>query len=248
MKEDEAHIVKPRDFTEIIKAPNTELVADFLEQPLSVIAESITGFLASGPKEWTLSVGRIVQAPFKAKLFEQVAKEIEDFRKKGKISEDFADRDNGAKTWVDLFTIIDQESPDEEKLDALKAMFFSVNKINIEDAERVAQYQLFQVAKKLTSNDLIVLRAVFEIEKPNDSPTAHNYHEWARRIAQHIGHSISALVDLGDRNLEECGLFKRLNRGGESVVVPRLTDLGHRLCNNIKWYHIEKNRIRAGWQ
>jgi hypothetical protein len=82
-----------------------------------------------------LSVGRIVQAPFKAKLFQQVAQEIEEFRKKGRIPEDFIDRKDGAKTWVDLFTIIDEESPDEERLDALKAMFFSVNNIKIDDAE-----------------------------------------------------------------------------------------------------------------
>jgi hypothetical protein len=247
MKEDETHIIKPRDFAEIIKAPNTELIGDFLEQPLLASIESLTGFLASGPKEWTLAVGRIVQAPFKAKLHQQVAKEIEDFRKRGRINDDFAERKNGVKTWVDLFTVIDEESPDEEKLDALKAMFFSVNKMNIEDAEQIAQYQLFQITKKLSSNDLIVLKAVFENEKPHDTLGNQNYEEWTSRIAKHIGHSISSLVDLGDRNLEENGLFKRLNRGSNAVVVPRLTDLGYRLCNNIKWYNIEKNRIRAGW-
>lgn len=60
MKESETHITHVRDFGDIIKSPNKDLIADFLEQPLSVIAESVTGFLASGPKEWTLSVGRIV--------------------------------------------------------------------------------------------------------------------------------------------------------------------------------------------
>lgn len=246
MKEDETHIVKPRDFAEIIKAPSTDLVADFLEQPFSVIAESITGFLASGPKEWTLSVGRIVQAPFKARLFEQVAQEIEDLRKKGKIREDFADQKYGAKTWVELFTIIDEESPDEDRLDALKAMFFSVNKVGIEDAERILEYQLFQVTQKLNSNELLVLKAAHEAEPIKHVATNVEFSSWASRIAQYCGHSLVALVDLADTNLVENKLFTPRNPSGGHTTTPRLTDLGQRLCENIKWYHIHKNRAAAG--
>ena len=141
---------------------------------------------------------------------------------------------------MDLFTIIDEESPDEERLDALKAMFLSVNKINIDDAQRVKQYQIFQLAKKLSSNDLIVLKAVVQTEKPTDTPSNQNYEQWISKVAQSIGHSLSALVDIADRNLEEHGFFKRLNRGSNAVIIPRLTDLGFQLCHNIEWYHIEK--------
>ena len=246
MKEDETHIIKPRDFAEIIQAPRTDLVADFLEQPFSVIAESITGFLASGPKEWTLSVGRIVQAPFKARLFEEVAREIEELRKKGKIREDFADQKYGAKTWVELFTIIDEESPDEDRLDALKAMFFSVNRITADDAERVLQYQLFQIAKKLNSNDLIVLKAVYESPEVNSQS---NLRDWMQAVSHHLGHSLSALVELGEVNLVESRLLApRLEPDRLRVTQNRLTDLGKKFCDTIKWYHIEKNRMQAGWQ
>jgi hypothetical protein len=243
MSEKETHIIKPRDFAEILKAPNTDLVADFLEQPLLASIESMTGFLASGPKEWTLAVGRLVQAPLKAKLFEQVAYEINEFRKKGKIADNFAERKNGAQTWTELFTVIDQESPDDERLEALKAMFFSVNKINIEDAEQVVQYQLFQIAKKLNSNDLIVLKATNGIENPSDTPTNENFQNWTNKVAKSIGHAVGALVDLADTNLVENRLFRAYNRAGEGVVTPRMTDLGRKFCASIEWYHIQKNSI-----
>lgn len=110
------------------------------------------------------------------------------------------------------------------------------------------EYQLFQMAKKLTSNDLVVLKATYEMEKPTDTPTNENYDEWTRKISQSMGHSISALVDLADRNLEENGFFKRVNRNTTGVITPRMTDLGNRLCHHIKWYHIEKNRMKAGWE
>jgi hypothetical protein len=44
------------------------------------------------------------------------------------------------------FTVIDNETPDEDRLEALKAMFYSVNKINATEGERVAKAQLFQIA------------------------------------------------------------------------------------------------------
>jgi hypothetical protein len=244
MKENETHIIYPRDFGEIIKAPDTGLVADFLEQPFTLIAESITGFFASGPKEWTLSVGRIVQAPFKARLIQQTAQEIEEFRKKGRIKEDFADQKYGAKTWVELFTIIDEESPDEDRLDALKAMFFSVNKITADDAERVLQYQLFQIAKRLNSNDLIVLKAVYESPEVN---AKNNLREWMQAVSHYLGHALSALVELGEINLVENRLLSsRIEPDRLRVVPNRLTDLGKRFCDTIKSYHTEKNRMQAG--
>ncbi len=247
MSDKETQIIKPRDFAEIIKTPSPDAVEDFLEQPLLASIETLTGFLASGPKEWTLAVGRLVQAPLKAKLFEQFAQEINEFRKKGKIADNFAEQKNGAQTWTELFTIIDQECPDEERLDALKAMFFSVNKINTEDAERVFQYQLFQIVKRLNSNDLLVLKAAYEEHTPRaGQPATINAHTWADEIARHLGHSLRSLVELGDANLVENRLFTPRSGGGEATTLPRLTDLGLKLCDNIKWYHIHKNRMAVG--
>jgi hypothetical protein len=246
MKENETHIIKPRDIADIVKAPTNDSVGEFLEQPLLASIESITGFLASGPKEWTLAIGRIVQAPLKAKLFEQVAREINEFRNKGKVPDNFAEQKHGAQTWTELFTMIDQECPDDERLDALKAMFFSVNKVTAEDAERVLQYQLFQIAKKLNSNDLMVLKAVYESAEVNAKNTLR---EWMEAVSHHLGHALSALVERGEVNLVEHRLLSpRLEPDRLRVAPHRLTDLGTKFCDTIKWYHIEKNRMRAGWQ
>ena len=88
--------------------------------------------------------GTTRQGALKAKLFEQLSREIKDLRDKGKIPDDFAEERNGFQSWVELMTIIDEESPDPERLAALKAMFYAVNKVNAEDSERILAYQLFQ--------------------------------------------------------------------------------------------------------
>ena len=44
-------------------------------------------------------------------------------------------------------------------------MFYAVNKITATDGEKIAAYQLFQIAKKLTSGQLLYLKASHDIRK-----------------------------------------------------------------------------------
>src|SRR5258708_6599263 len=162
----ESIVIKPREpFSDVILSENADDLAKFMEQPLTAIAEAVTGALAAGPQAWTVSTGHIVQSLLKGKLFPQLAREIKELREKGKILSDYAEKKNGFQSWVELLRIIDEETPDEEKLDALKAMFYAVNKIGIEDSERILNYQLFQIAKKLSSGQLLLLKVVYESYK-----------------------------------------------------------------------------------
>jgi hypothetical protein len=54
--------------------------------------EAITGLFASG--KWGAAVvgDRIVQGALKFKLFQQVSKEIQELRAKGKIADEFAEK------------------------------------------------------------------------------------------------------------------------------------------------------------
>jgi hypothetical protein len=47
-------------------------------------------------------------------------------------------------------------------------MFYGVNKVNAGDGERIAAYQLFQIAKKLTSGQLLYLKASYGLYKTGD--------------------------------------------------------------------------------
>jgi hypothetical protein len=75
-----------------------------------------------------------------------VSKEIKELRAKGKIADEFAEKKYAFNSGVEVFTVIDNETPNENRLEALKAMFYSVNKINATEGERVAKDQLFQIA------------------------------------------------------------------------------------------------------
>src|SRR5689334_15409740 len=133
MSEDESHIVKQRDLAEIIRAENSTALEEFLDDPLAVIAGAITETLAHGPKAFIGPVVRVAHAALKAKLFQQFSEEIKDLREKGKLKDNFAEQKYGYNTWVELLGIIDDDVPDEDRLEALKAMFYAANKISAKD-------------------------------------------------------------------------------------------------------------------
>jgi hypothetical protein len=158
--EEESLVLKPREpLRDILLPENTDELAKFMEQPLTAIAEVVTGALAIGPTNWGPMAGHAVQAILKGKLYQQVSREIKELRDKGKIPDDFADEKKnkyGFKSWVDLLKAIDDDPPDSDLLDALMAMFYGANKINATDGEKILCYQLFHIAKRLNSRELLL--------------------------------------------------------------------------------------------
>jgi hypothetical protein len=248
---DELSIVtKPKDYFDIVQLQKSGVLEEFLDQPLSYIAETITGALAVGRTGAMVSGGRIVQALLKGKAFKQFGSEFKKLREAGKIPDDFAEKKYGYQTWVELMTIIDEEAPDGDRLEALKAMFFSVNKTSATDAERVAAYQLWQLAKSLRSGELYLLKTIYENREsyfsslqPNPvfSSTDH-YERWASHMAKAAGHGITALIGLHERRLVElCLLTPQISQGTARISTQnaRLTDLAFRFFENLENYRVE---------
>src|SRR5258708_6566184 len=163
MNEDESYIVKATDLAEIIRTKDGAALGQFLKDPKSAIAGALIQGLSDGSSAFKQPLIRIAVAALSGYAVEQFAKEIKAFQEKGKVPDDWAEKPRGFQTWVELLKVIDEDCPDEERLDALKAMFFAVNKVNASDAERITGYQLFQIAKKLSSNDLLILARVSEL-------------------------------------------------------------------------------------
>ncbi|MFZ0911664.1 MAG: hypothetical protein WBQ76_02420 [Candidatus Korobacteraceae bacterium] len=246
-----SYIIKRRDYSRLFYDPKPEVIADFLEQPLGFIAELVTGMLAEGPKQLAVFGGKIAQAALKGHLFEEFAREVQDFRKKGKIDENFGDTKYGYQSWVELLTIIDNECPDPDRLEALKAMFFSVNSVKSTDAQKILAYQLFQIAKELTSSQLLLMKACYELGKSGELANVDNIdrahtgvgatrEQWIQLVIKWLGHDVRALISRDDE------ILVRLRLLGEdsgfsvsSAKHGRLTDLGLRFCKNIENYVIE---------
>jgi hypothetical protein len=241
MSSDESFIVKKTDDLEtILRQQNIDAISEFLDQPAVYIAETVTGALAEGMKGVGLSAGRLVQGALKLQLLKQFAREIKYLREKGRIKEDYAKEKYGFQTWAELLEIIDSESPDEDKLKALKAMFLAVNRINATDGDKIADYQLFQITKKLTSGQLLILKAAHQLFLSGRfNPGIINLKEWFQRIAQKLGYPIVALIEYDDKALTDYRLINPVVGDGTEAMNARLTDLGLRLCQNIATYEVE---------
>jgi hypothetical protein len=250
MPEDDSLVIpNSQIFSDSILPQNKDELAKFMDQPFPAIAEIIMGALANGLKGWPLVAGRIVQGAFKGQMFQQVNRTIKEFRQKGKLPEDFTEQPMGAKTWTELFQIIDEETPDEVRLDAIMAMFMAVNKPNKGNQEKIIDYQLFQAAKRLNSGELFLLKKLYDLYKVSwqATPTYGTpviVEEWAELVAKKIGHNLSNLVVRDERKLVAEGLLSNYVSSSDSLPHQaqvktenaRLTPLGIRFCGLIEEY------------
>lgn len=243
MSDDKNLIVKSRDLAEIIRREDSAALSEFLKDPPAVIAGALIEGFSHGPSALAGPLVRIGVSALKGRALQQFAKEIGDLREKGKLADDFAEKKYGFQTWVELLQIIDEDTPDEDRLEALKAMFYSANKVKAAEGEQILGYQLFQIAKRLSSNELLVLKAVYGMNKQGKFVSGQiGFREWTKIVSEDMGHRVAALVEHADRILTENQLLTERTLSGAGVQSHggRLTDLGISFCHNIERYQIDK--------
>jgi hypothetical protein len=143
--------------------------------------------------------------------------------------------------------IIDEETPDADRLEALKAMFFAVNKVETTDGEKIKAYQLWQIAKRLKSGELMLLKTVYanrdRYGKGADGGKKNQFSYWASCMSDAIGHGSEGLTALHQKLPVELGLLHgSVVTGMGTFIDPTnagLTQLGLMFCANIENYEIE---------
>jgi hypothetical protein len=231
---------------DVIKLDNPQDALAFISDPLRV-AEALTGILVSDKKEWILSASKLVQASLKFKLLTQLGRELNGYREKGKIKEDYFATNSNQSSFNELLRFIDEEVPDEERMRAMKSIFLaSISPKATEEDERLA-YELMQLCRKLSSGDLLVLKATYEISKGKarggievDTQKNIGAAGWLQVVAHQIGHNLPSLVEAHEQRLMELRLisqrmFSDLS-GFAATQHFRLTSSGYKLCEFISQY------------
>jgi hypothetical protein len=243
-EEKETFVVKKRDVADIIQLRDPDALEIFLSDPIPVISRAIIEFMSHGPVALIGPGVRIVQGALRGELFQQAAKEVKDLQEKGKIDKNFEQRKYGFQSWVELLTVIDEDTPDEDRLDAMKAMFYSANRVNATDGDQILGYQLFQIAKRLSSNELLVLKSAYELSRRRPMPSSAGFIDWARGVSGHLGHNVVSLIEHADRALVDNQLLSERTLPDRSgILYPdkwRLTDLGIKFCENIERYQTDR--------
>lgn len=235
---------------ELIKLDDPKNVIEFLQQPAIKMGEFITGLLVSDTKDYKLSAGHLVQASIKYKLYSQLGKEIKSYIEKGKIKEDFLNKDLNKQALSDLLKFIDETSPGEDQFNAMKTLFLNSVSNDSKQEIQILSYQFMKICRKLESSDLLILKAAYDIKYHRFNKklitTGVNHktllsnkdaNSWLKTISDQIGHGISSLIEVQEEKLISLKLIgSRTHSDGSGIQANgnyRLTELGCRICDFI---------------
>lgn len=227
----------------LIKLDNSEDIRSFLEKPTIAIAEFLTGLLASSnlfPSSYILSTGKIVQSAIKGKLFSQLGKEFDKYRKEGRIKEDYFATHKNQISLLELLKFIDGDIPDEEIFNAMKSIFLTGVEKHADKQQEEISYQLLLLCKKLNSMDILILKTCYKVYKGEygDVNTGINsFGEWVHVVSSKVGYGMPELISYEDDKLVELGLLTTRSYVDKSGIRPakefRLTPLSIKLCEHI---------------
>lgn len=244
MDDDSSIVASPRDYADIVSLGKKTVLDEFLDDPSTEALAIITGAFAGGGKGLIVSAGRIAQGLLKGQMYDVLADELRRLRDAGKIPGNLGETKHGLYTWAELMRIIDDECPDAERLEALKAMFFAVNKMTATDKDQTYAYQLWQITKELSSGELIVLKTINQLR---NSLNGANIQQLFELLKERTGMSSTSLITRYVVGLEEKHLTPKLaGLPGSMGVLPLsgLTDLGRAICSNIETYQIMIDQMR----
>lgn len=245
-KSDESFIMAPKDLGEALIAKDIKGITRFLESPGTAIAETLTGLMQSEKSLLATGgeiAGKLLQGALKGRLYEQLGSELEELRSKGAIADDPGSKKHGWNSWSELLNAIDQDVPDDDRFEALKAMFFDVNRVTASDKDGIVSYQLMKLARQLSSGELLLLKAIYQAYRQSDLGPRNDHWEnwdtWASRINNHYGNVPQSLLRLNEKQLEQLELISGRHPTEHHRVTTennRITDLGVRFCKNIEDY------------
>lgn len=224
---------------------DSKALASFMDQPLPTIAAAITGALSMGKEDAILIAGRLVQGVLKGQFMKQFGNEVTKLIEKGKIPEDYVNKKYGFQTLVELLEFIDNETIDEDRFLAIKAMFFVVNSVSTKEGEELVNYQLFRIAKKVSGSQLLLLKVSYDLYQNGGFLGGADFHShagWLSLMSGKLGHTVQTLTKQDEQVLLDLELITPRRYGDGSGISPanaRLTDLGIKFCENIETYKKE---------
>ena len=252
-----SYVLVARDYSDIAHLENPSVIERILSASRTEKVAYVSALLTSGLSKYALAGPKVAFAAMAMEALTDFGKEVSDWIKEGKIPENFSGRPSGYQTWVELLQEIDSNPTDADRLKAMKAVFLAANKINATEGDSIAAYHLFQIAKRLNSGELLLLKAIYEDYKSSsfDRTGSTPLGVWANRMAEKVGHRMQALVLRDEPALVAQSLIyprfravpgqiEFLGRANEIAMAVhegetgRLTDLGIRFCENLETYRI----------
>lgn len=229
-----------------------EDVPGILARSSQALAEVLTGIMVSERKDWALSIGYLLQRLRGRHFLERLLHEVNRYREAGKIKDDYLVTEQSYACLQELLNCIDQDSPDEVRFSAMKAIFLTIATESLSSRNDPLPQQLLKIARELSSADVLILSASYEIVQMSDwkrmksNSRGSSTQAWLDEVLQRTGLRFPEIVRLSERSLMEKGLLSRHIYGDGSGFATtnhyRLTDLGFHLYEFIHAYRPDGGR------
>lgn len=223
-----------------------KVTSNILTHVITTLDEGMTGILASKREELILSVGHVFQRLIRrGEFLSAIKREWDRYREKGRIRDDYEQTEQHKACLQELLDALDKDLPDETRFSVLKQIFLVAATEQIYDRNSHLPLQFMQIARRLSTGEILILNAAYRIVQGDDRSWEQNRlaAPWLERVARESGLQYPELVEVHEKELIKKGLITDRTgaRAGEMIKVTpgkhfRLTELGYALCEYIEHY------------
>lgn len=216
---------------ETIPRNEYEKALKYTKEEILPIAEFFTGVACSSRTKWGRSVGHVVQGVIGGRGLSKLQKEVENYINAGRIKKDFVTSIQGERCLVELLKFLEQEIPDNERLELLKRIYIVSATEEIHDRESPLPLQFMQIARSLTQGEILVLFAAYRIDRTGSPMLREKFDlfvketklEYGELVRLHIG-SLSAkrLLDQPGKRMTLMGIAfcEYVSHYDEKIAAP----------------------------
>jgi hypothetical protein len=223
----------------------------YLEETLQALIEALTGLAASEKKDWAFSIGYLLQRVRGGHFLKELLAEIKRYRDKGKIKPDYFRSEQSMSCLQEFMDFVDKDAPDDRRFQALKGLFLTIATEKFSNKEEILPLQLMKISRALSSSELILLAATYEIylgdewkkerdERKGRGNSIGPTRTWETLVLEKSGLKFRELVKLNEESLMSkkllAGYAHPDGSGFNYTEYYRLTPLGYHLCLFISDY------------
>jgi hypothetical protein len=206
---------------------------------------TVAGILSSDRKDLVLSAGKVMQTIRGGGFLKALEDEFKEYRDKGRIKDEYLVSDQAKNNLQILLNFIDDDSPDEVRFNAMKAIFLGAATEEMSSRDDTISTELLKIGRSLTSGELLVLVTAYRLKSSVNLQEHWGAAQWVTKVAQESHLDYPELVEIHEQKLMEKYLLSgrtMSDRSGVSVNPHfRLSGLAIRLCDFIKAYGNTQN-------
>lgn len=223
---------------DIIKDDTATVVSTTLES----LIEGLTGIATLSKKEAIFSISKIFQNIRASHSLKSFADEWGEFKKKGKIKNDYEGTEQHRNLLHELLRFLDNDIPDERRFSVLKKICLTAATEQVTDRDSLLPDQYMRICKNLSSGAILVLLSTYNIAEKGQWKDIkhHSARNWIDAVTNESNLVYPELVETYEAELMNYLLLSKRTYGDGSGIYPsphyRLTTLGFELCKYIYEY------------